>query len=246
LFRRPFAVYPESSPITESDRLGALLSRGQYDKKKAASKLEAYAYFQNIQRRMAMKIKMLVACLALAAIISGCAVDPALKGSYMKNYDSALAATDPASVAPPAPGSVIEAQALERFRNFYKVFAASVIEAQIAELYAPAAYFRDGFREVQGLENMRAYFLSSTDTFEECAFDIQDVAVHNGNYYFRWIMQVRLKRNPTETLRLVGMSHVRFNAQGQVTFHQDYWDTSVVYEEAPVLGRVITWIRNRI
>ena len=51
-----------------------------------------------------MKIKMRVACLALAVILSGCTVDPALKGSYMKNYDSALAATDPASIAPPAPG----------------------------------------------------------------------------------------------------------------------------------------------
>ena len=193
-----------------------------------------------------MKIKMRVACLALAVILSGCTVDPALKGSYMKNYDSALAATDPASIAPPAPGSTIEAQALERFRNFYKVFAAPVIEAKIEALYAPAAYFRDGFREVRGLEDMKAYFLSSTETFEECTFDIQDVAAHGGNYYFRWIMQVRLKRNPTETLRVVGMSHVRFNAEGLVTFHQDYWDTSVVYEQAPVLGRIITWIRNRI
>jgi hypothetical protein len=193
-----------------------------------------------------MKIKMLVACLTLAVIISGCAVDPALKGSYMKNYDSALGATDPLRIAPPAPGSDIEAQALERFRNFYKIFAASVIEAQMADLYTSSAYFRDGFREVQGLEEMQAYFLSSTDTFEECAFDIQDTAVQGGNYYFRWIMHLRLKRNPTETLRLVGMSHVRFNAEGKVTFHQDCWDTSVIYEEAPVLGRIITWIRNRV
>ena len=193
-----------------------------------------------------MKIKMPVACLVLAVILSGCAVDPALKGSYMQNYDAALFATDPSRSAPPVPGSAIEKQALERFRNFYKVFAASVIETQMADLYAPEAFFRDGFREVRGLEEMQAYFLSSTETFEECAFDIQDVAAHEGNYYVRWIMHLRLKRNPTETLRLVGMSHVRFNADGKVTFHQDYWDTSVVYEEAPVLGRVITWIRNRI
>ena len=42
------------------------------------------------------------------------------------------------------------------------------------------------------------------------------------------------------------MSHVRFNETVAKFFHQDYWDTSIIYEEAPVLGRMITWIRKRI
>jgi hypothetical protein len=190
--------------------------------------------------------KICIAGMVAVMLISACNVDQSSKGSYMINYDQALAGTDPAKIPPPVTGSTQEKAAHNKFRNFYKVFSASVIRAEIDSLYAPDAYFRDGFREVHGIDAIKAYFLSSTETFEECIFDIQDAAAHNGNYYFRWIMHLKLKRNPKETLRIVGMSHVRFNAEGLVTFHQDYWDTGIIYEEAPGLGRIITWIRNRI
>lgn len=190
--------------------------------------------------------KIHIAVLLTVVLISGCSVDPSLKGSYIKNYDDALAQTDSSKNPLPPAGSVQEETALERFRDFYEVFSASVIREKIDALYVPDAYFRDGFREVRGRDAIKSYFLSSTETFEECTFDIHDTARQGGNYYFRWMMNLRLKRNPSETLRIVGMSHVRFNAESQVIFHQDYWDTGVIYEEAPVLGRIITWIRNRI
>jgi hypothetical protein len=190
--------------------------------------------------------KICIAGVLAVMLISACSVDQSSRGSYMINYDQALAGTDPAKIPPPGMGSTQEKTACDKFRNFYKIFSASVIRAEIDGLYAPDAYFRDGFREVHGIDAIKAYFLNSTETFEECIFDIQDAAAHNGNYYFRWIMHLKLKRNPKETLRVVGMSHVRFNAEGLVIFHQDYWDTSIIYEEAPGLGRIITWIRKRI
>jgi hypothetical protein len=42
------------------------------------------------------------------------------------------------------------------------------------------------------------------------------------------------------------MSHVRYDKNGKIIFHQDYWDTGVILEKIPVLGTIITWIRNRI
>lgn len=190
--------------------------------------------------------KIYIAGLLAVMLISACSVDQSSKGSYMVNYDQALAGTDPAKMPPPVKDSTQEQAAGDKFRRFYKVFSAAVIRAQIEGLYAPDAYFRDGFREVRGMDAIKTYFLNSTKTFKECIFDIQDVATRNGNYYFRWIMHLKLKRNPEEILRIAGMSHVRFNAEGLVTFHQDYWDTGIIYEEAPVLGRMITWIRKRI
>jgi hypothetical protein len=194
---------------------------------------------------MNLKKMFIAVCLAVL-LLSGCNVDPSLKGSYMKNYDSALAETDPARIPPPAAGSPQEKNSIDNFRNFYKVFSAPLIRSATDGLYAPDAYFRDGFREVRGRDAIQAYFLSSAEAFDECTFDIQDIATHKGNYYFRWVMNLKLKRNPNETLQAVGMSHIRFNTSGFVTFHQDYWDTSMIYEQAPVLGRIITWIRNRI
>lgn len=179
-------------------------------------------------------------------MLLGCTYDESKKGAFMKNYSQILASTDPQKVETLKRGSEEEKRAIEKFYQFYKVFSADVIRKSIKDLYVENAYFRDGFREVQGVENMEKYFLSSTETFHKCTFDIQDVASHEGNYYYRWVMNLVLKRNKDEMLQIVGMSHIRYNKDGKITFHQDYWDTGVIFEKIPLLGPIVTWIRNRI
>jgi hypothetical protein len=41
------------------------------------------------------------------------------------------------------------------------------------------------------------------------------------------------------------MSHVRFASDGKIVFHTDYWDTSVVFERAPVIGAIIRWAKEQ-
>lgn len=179
-------------------------------------------------------------------VLLGCTYDESKKGVFMKNYLQVLASTDPQKIESLRQGSEEEKKAIEKFYDFYKIFSSEVIQKSIKGVYAENAYFRDGFREVQGVENLEKYFLSSTETFHECTFDIQDVASHEGNYYYRWVMNLVLKRNKDEKLQAVGMSHVRYDKNGKIIFHQDYWDTGVIFEKIPVLGPIITWIRNRI
>ncbi|MBN2437007.1 MAG: nuclear transport factor 2 family protein, partial [Deltaproteobacteria bacterium] len=132
-----------------------------------------------------------------------------------------------------------------RFVDFYRVFSSEVIRKGLRGLYADGAYFRDGFKEVAGIEAMEDYFLKSAEGIQSCTFDIQEMAVHRGNYYFRWVMHLTMKRSPDDPIRTVGMSHVRYDAKGKVIFHQDYWDTGAVYEKIPVMGAVIRWIKNK-
>ena len=179
-------------------------------------------------------------------VISGCTYDESKKGAFMKNYVNVLAATEPQKIETIRHGSEEENKAIEKFNEFYKVFSTDVIRKSIKDVYAENAYFRDGFREVQGVDNLEKYFISSTETFHECTFDIQDVASHGGNYYYRWIMNLILKRNKDDKLQVVGVSHVRYDKNGKIIFHQDYWDTGIIYEKIPLLGSIITWIRNRI
>jgi hypothetical protein len=179
-------------------------------------------------------------------LLSACSFDGPQKGTFMNSYYQALKDTDPQKRMALQQGSAEEEQAIAQFRDFYRVFSADTIRTSMRTLYAQDAYFRDGFRAVQGIDNLEKYFLSTTEAFEECAFDIEDIAVHEGNYYFRWIMTLTLKRNKDDRIQTVGMSHVRFDKTGKITFHQDYWDTGVIYEKIPVLGTIITWIRQRI
>lgn len=163
----------------------------------------------------------------------------------MIRYERALAETEPGKVAGLQRGSELEKGAIARFKEFYRVFSAEVIRKGLRGLYADGAYFRDGFKEVVGIEAMEAYFQKSAEGIESCTFDIQGVAVDDGNYYFRWVMHLRMKRSPDDPIQTVGMSHVRYDAEGKVIFHQDYWDTGAVYEKIPVMGAVIRWIKKK-
>lgn len=144
------------------------------------------------------------------------------------------------------PGSTAEAEAIERFKTFYAIFSRERIETMASGLYAEDAYFRDGIREVRGLTEIEAYFISSTDAIEQCLFDIEDVVGQRGEYCFRWVMRLTLKRKKDAVIVAPGMSHVRFNDDGKVTFHQDYWDISLILEPIPVLGSLVRWIKRRI
>ena len=164
----------------------------------------------------------------------------------MDSYDGALKETAPHEVGMMTHGSSQETEALDRFKTFYAIFSKDRIESLADDLYAEDAWFRDGIREVKGLLEIKTYFISSTEAIDLCVFDIQDVVVQRGEYCFRWVMRLTLKRNRDEVIVAPGMSHVRFNPEGKVIFHQDYWDTSLILEPVPVLGAVIRWIKRRI
>ena len=75
-----------------------------------------------------------------------------------------------------------------------------------------------------------------------------DVAVSGRNYYFRWTMDTRMKNLAHgKTVRTIGITMVRFDSEGRVILHQDFWDSAQgVWEHVPVMGGVIRWIRTKI
>jgi hypothetical protein len=181
---------------------------------------------------------LLVPILALA----GCAGGKPMK---LDNYTRELAVTDPAKAALVKPGSAEEKTGIGNFKEYYKVFAEDVIRRDTKKLYAGDAFFKDGYKEVKGVDAIESYFVATTKAVHECTFDITDVSVHEGNYYFRWVMKLTLKRDKNNPIEQIGMSHVRFAPDGKVVFHTDYWDTSVVFERVPVIGSIIRWAKEQ-
>lgn len=190
-----------------------------------------------------MKSKVSIGLLLVTVIaLSGCTGG---KPMTLENYYRELAATDPAKAALVKPGSAEEKAGIEAFRDYYKVFAADVIRRGTKNLYAKDAFFKDGYKEVKGVEAIEAYFLATTEAVVSCTFDITDVSVHEGNYYFRWVMKLTIKRDKDNPMEQIGMSHIRFDPEGKVIFHADYWDTSIVFERVPVLGAIIRWAKEQ-
>jgi hypothetical protein len=191
-----------------------------------------------------MKYKMHIGLTLLSLIIAlwGCTGG---KPMTLENYTKELAATDPARTTLVKPGSAEEKAGIDAFKEYYKIFAEDVIRRDTKKLYTRDAFFKDGYKEVKGVEAIETYFIATTKAVVSCTFDITDVSVHEGNYYFRWVMKLTIKRDKDNPMEQIGMSHIRFGPDGKVIFHADYWDTSIVFERVPVLGAIIRWAKEQ-
>ena len=77
---------------------------------------------------------------------------------------------------------------------------------------------------------------------------IDDVSRSGSNYYVRWTMEFAAPAlSGCELVHSVGISQIRFNPDGKVAFHQDFWDSGKnFYAHLPVVGGVIGLIRRRL
>jgi limonene-1,2-epoxide hydrolase len=167
-------------------------------------------------------------------------------GGLPMSYQEALAATDPARLGRIAPGSAEEQEAIDRFSAFLTSLTPDGVRQRTRQVYAADAYLNDTLREVRGVGQIEAYFLRTAEGAKRIGVEVLDVAGKGGEYYFRWRMEIEHPKmaggRPTTS---IGMSHVRFDPQGQVVFHQDYWDSgSYFYAHLPVLSRLINWVKK--
>lgn len=137
-----------------------------------------------------------------------------------------------------------EADAVQRFKNFYKDVTASSVNDQIAGLYAEDVWFNDSLKTLHGRDAVRDYFLKTLDHVEVFQTRVEDVVRSGSNYYVRWTMDVRFKGS-SETIRTIGISHLCFDRSGRVILHQDFWDsTSGFFQHLPVIGGAVRWVKS--
>jgi hypothetical protein len=192
-----------------------------------------------------MKKSILYCLAALAAVVAGCASAP--KQDSVAFTRAALAATD--QTAPPEHGSADESAAIQQFEKYNGDFSAANITNNTRLVYASDIYFRDPFKTIHGEPSFEAYLLKSSAAVAQFNMEWLDVAASGHDYYFRWIMSVKLKRDKADAppSLTTGISHVRFDRNGQVIFHQDYFDAAAfLYEKIPILGGEIRLIKKRL
>ncbi|MEA2626247.1 MAG: hypothetical protein QOD06_2292, partial [Candidatus Binatota bacterium] len=179
----------------------------------------------------------------LVTLIATAACGTRQQEDPLAGYKRALAGTVTAEIETIDAGSNTEKDAVRRFVAFYEVYSVERVRAHVREVYADNAYFRDSSGEFSGIDAVEKYLLTAAEGMEECRIDFQDIARHDGHYYFRWIMKYQVRRNPNRPLdEAVGMSHVRFDRAGKVVFQNDYLDSgSLAHEHVPVIG----WLFRR-
>jgi len=118
----------------------------------------------------------------------------------------------------------------------------------LESFYDPEIVFEDPIVHVEGLPDLRAYYVSMYESVVDIRFDISNHYVDGDRHVVSWTMTVVHERfNQGEDVVVDGVSVIHFNASDLVVYHRDYFDMgALVYEHVPVLGYVVGRVKERI
>ena len=130
-----------------------------------------------------------------------------------------------------------------RLADFYETLTPSSLTA-LDQLYAANARFKDPFNEVTGTAAIRRIFEHMFATTEAPRFVVTEHIEQGEQAMLGWEFRFVLRGR---ALTVRGVTHLRFDADGRVTLHRDYWDAAEeLYEKLPLLGGVMRLIRRRL
>lgn len=187
-----------------------------------------------------------LATLVLTGWLVSCSTAPNQSAGFIANYHKEIERTGTSGFTA---GSAGETAALDRFKGFLKgIGDAKFIRENTLKVYASDAFLDDTLVVHRGAATIEEYFVKTAANMSHCEVTIDDVSKSGENYYVRWTMVFQAPAmSGGQPVHSVGISQVRFNREGKVAFHQDFWDSGKnFYAHLPVAGGVIGFIRKRL
>lgn len=188
-----------------------------------------------------MVIKRTLCLILGCALLVGCMTRPKESNPDVNAYLAFLKAR---------PGANLQGQsekaAIQRFQDFLSNLKEENIRKNTSGTYSQGAFLNDTLKTEVGAAAIEKYFLGTAANADEIRVEFVDLARSGNEYYFRWVMDVKFKKfHRGKTFRTIGMTHARFNEDGKVILHQDYWDsTTGFFQHVPVLGAGIRTIKS--
>lgn len=159
-------------------------------------------------------------------------------------YLEHLARSAELAVNPP-PGSELERELVGRVKSAFNPFSFGNVTLKFPEAYAKEFYFRDAFHTFTDLDTMVAYMQRTAQQSPGVTFEFEAPGRNGIDFYLPWVM-VLPAGDGGEPQRSIGVSRLRFNAEGKVIFHQDYWDSAdVLVRRVPVANGLVELVRRR-
>jgi len=225
-----------------------------YKKQRYLGFLNLLKVIQDAYYLLMMKIKLYreTRCQAAAALLvalftlSGCSDVPQALNGLNSSYDAAIQATDGAVVF--EPGSATEVRTLERLEQFFTRMTPESVREQVAGVYAAHAYLNDNIVGITGRDRISEYFAHAAGQSEVLNVEFLDVSRSEHDYFIRWKMTVQAKvLSGGEPVVTYGVSQFRFDGQGLVLLHRDFWDAATgMYEHLPYIGRIVRYVQSKL
>ncbi|MFZ4538717.1 nuclear transport factor 2 family protein [Propionivibrio sp.] len=135
------------------------------------------------------------------------------------------------------------AKTLDSLIAFYENLSPESV-THFPDFYAEDAWFKDPFNEVRGVLPIQRIFTHMFGQVAEPRFKIIERIVDENGALLVWEFYYRVRLwgdGKSQVMR--GASHLKFNAEGKVLWHRDYWDAAEeLYAKLPVIG----WLLRRL
>ena len=180
-------------------------------------------------------------------LLSGCGTPPTPLPDLNASYERALARTAPLA-ATLVPGSDLERRAFDKVQRYFAGMTTVSVREQTAAVYAPDGYLNDTLVGIDGSGSIEAYFGRTIERSRLLKVEFLERAPVGTDWYVRWRMTVVADGlNGGQPVVTYGVTQFRFDGQGRVLIHKDFWDAgSGLYEQLPGLGRVVGWVRAAV
>ena len=115
----------------------------------------------------------------------------------------------------------------------------------LKQIYTDDVFFKDPFNEVNGIQQVITIFDHMFHQVDQPRF-VVTTHVHQGDQAFlTWDFLFKMKRFNRNEQCIRGASHIRFAADGRVSYHRDYWDVAEeLYEKLPLIGSVMRGLKK--
>ncbi|MEC9346874.1 MAG: nuclear transport factor 2 family protein [Pseudomonadota bacterium] len=151
-----------------------------------------------------------------------------------------MVSVSPSFAASPAAAGV------DRFVSFFEGMTAADLD-RLGEVYADDVHFVDPFSDFRGRDHLRRVLEGMFRQMSGYALEVEDCVADGDAVWLRWTMRGHMRVLGREPWVVTGVSIVRFDADGRVAEHIDYWDSgSQFYQRLPLLGRIIARIRRKV
>ena len=178
-----------------------------------------------------------LSCILL--LLVGCAGRP--PAPYALDYQAALLASEPQA-------RHVDDDALARFSAVYEDLAGSHLAERVAAAYQQQLYFNDTLHTFTERDALSAYLEQTAARVDHIDLRIERIIQDDIDSWVHWQMTTRaraLGKNMQATT--IGITHLRFDDNGKVILHQDYWDsTEGLFSHIPFIGPLVNWSRRRL
>lgn len=137
---------------------------------------------------------------------------------------------------------------LQRFKAAYADLTDPRVGEKIRETYAERLFFDDTLHTFGQLDDLVAYMERTGAGLHQSIVEVQHVIRDGADVYVRWTMEFKTRAVGRDIhSRSIGMTHLRFDEDGRVVLHQDFWDSGHgLYAHLPFVGFAVRRARRAL